>query len=201
MTEKAKPGRPRNPAFDKTVLDTALALYEDGGAENVTYDQISKRSGISRAAIYRRWPNRDQIHMAALRARTQDPVEIPAEWTQRDFRTRLDWFILQIPKLMMSPFFQRLASEAVGKPGGSINANYLYNEAFHRPHKHAFDLLVQAAIAEDILDEKAPTDLIYDMVYGALINRMLTQLENLDEFELRRYLVGLLTTLGLKAPN
>jgi len=45
------PGRPRNPAADEAIIQTAIELFLDQGVEAVCIDQIAKRTGISRATI------------------------------------------------------------------------------------------------------------------------------------------------------
>lgn len=201
MTDKARRGRPRNPAVDRAILDMALTLFVEGGLDNVSYDQISRRSGVSRAAIYRRWASRPQLLVAAIEARTDDDDVSPPDWAERDFRARLDWFILQTPKLMLSPFYRRLAGEIIGQPQARADLTFLFNETIARPQRLIFSRLMQAAITEDIIDEAAPADLIYDMLYGTLLNRLVSHTDGGGEDEIRRYLVGLLATLGLKTGN
>ncbi|OYU70178.1 MAG: hypothetical protein CFE28_09325 [Alphaproteobacteria bacterium PA2] len=201
MTDKARRGRPRNPAVDRAILDMALTLFIEGGLDNVSYDQISRRSGVSRAAIYRRWASRPQLLVAAIEARTADDDASPPDWAERDFRARLDWFILQTPKLMLSPFYRRLAGEIIAQPQARADLTFLFNETIARPQRLIFARLMQAAITEDIIDEAAPADLIYDMLYGALLNRLVSHTDGGGEDEVRRYLVGLLATLGLKTGN
>lgn len=196
--EKPRRGRPRSTAVDRAILDMALALFIEGGLDNVSYDQISKRSGVSRAAIYRRWASRPQLLVSAIEARAADPESMPPDWAERDFRARLDWFILQTPKLMLSPFYRRLAGEIIAQPQARADLTFLFNESIARPQRLIFGRLMQAAITEDIIDEAAPADLIYDMLYGALLNRLVSHPDGGGEDEIRRYLVGLLATLGLK---
>lgn len=197
MTEKAKRGRPRSPAVDRAILDMALALFIEGGLDHVSYDQISRRSGVSRAAIYRRWTSRPQLLISAIEARAADPDAMPPDWAERNFRARLDWFILQTPKLLLSPFHRRLAGEIIAQPQARTELSLLFNETIGRPQRLLFGRLMQAAIAEDIIDEAAPADQIHDMIHGALLHRLLSQPEGGGEDEIRRYLVGLLSTLGL----
>ena len=198
MGEGPKRGRPRSAAVDRAILDMALALFVEGGLENVSYDQISKRSGVSRAAIYRRWASRPQLLISAIEARAADPDATPPDWADRNFRARLDWFILQTPKLMLSPFYRRLAGEINARPQAAADLTFLFNESIVRPQQEIFGRLIHSAITEDILDETAPADLIYDMLFGALLNRLVSKPDGGGEDDIRRYLVGLLSTLGLK---
>lgn len=60
-------GRPRNAHADGAILAAAEALLRDGGADAVTMNAVVARSGVSRATVYRRWPNRDALVAAVFR--------------------------------------------------------------------------------------------------------------------------------------
>src|SRR6185312_6399681 len=59
-------GRPRDPAVDEAILETAFDLFLEHGLEGANFEQIAKRSGIARATIYRRWRNKRDLLVAAL---------------------------------------------------------------------------------------------------------------------------------------
>lgn len=59
------PGRPRTEALDERIIEATLALIDAG--EEITVARVVSRSGVSRAALYRRWPS-----MHALVARALD---------------------------------------------------------------------------------------------------------------------------------
>jgi len=127
------------------------------------------------------------------------PDASPPDWADRDFRARLDWFILQTPKLILSPFYRRLAGEIIAQPQAQADLIHLFNESIARPQRLVFERLMQAAIQEDIIDEAAPADMIFDMLHGAMLNQLVAHPDGGGEDEIRRYLVRLLSTLGLKA--
>ena len=58
------PGRPRNEDIDALVLAAVLELIDD--KEEVTAARVVGRSGVSRAALYRRWPSLTTLIAAAL---------------------------------------------------------------------------------------------------------------------------------------
>jgi AcrR family transcriptional regulator len=53
------------------MLDTALAMVErDGltvGLDHISVEEVIQRAGVSRAAVYRRWPYKDLFHADLLR--------------------------------------------------------------------------------------------------------------------------------------
>ena len=58
------PGRPRDEDIDGQIIAATLALID--AEEDVTVTRIVTRSGVSRAALYRRWPSLTALIAAAL---------------------------------------------------------------------------------------------------------------------------------------
>jgi AcrR family transcriptional regulator len=62
-----RPGRPRSELVKDAILDAVIGLL----SENVSYDLLSMemiagRAGVGKAAIYRRWPNKEALVLATL---------------------------------------------------------------------------------------------------------------------------------------
>ena len=70
------PGRPRAEGLDERVVAAALELIDAG--EPVTAWRLVERSGVSRAAIYRRWPSLTELVATAL-DRGREPHIIPSD--------------------------------------------------------------------------------------------------------------------------
>src|SRR6478672_2503349 len=60
-------GRPRDTDADSRVLRACVELLTELGAEATTMSAVIERSGVARATVYRRWPNREALLIAALR--------------------------------------------------------------------------------------------------------------------------------------
>ncbi|HET6736317.1 TetR/AcrR family transcriptional regulator [Mycobacterium sp.] len=74
-----RPGRPRDPAVDKAILDATLERLASDGYARLTIGDIAADAGVGRPAIYRRWPNLQALVIDALDAllqqsRTGDPL-------------------------------------------------------------------------------------------------------------------------------
>lgn len=68
-------GRPRDPQIDATVLDATLAVLDETGYGRLTIEEVARRAGATKPAIYRRWPTRQHLALAALAVRLgQSPV-------------------------------------------------------------------------------------------------------------------------------
>src|SRR6476659_1180792 len=60
-------GRPRDAEAGARVLRACVDLLTEVGAEATTMAAVIERSGVARATVYRRWPNREALLIAALR--------------------------------------------------------------------------------------------------------------------------------------
>ncbi|MEO3788393.1 TetR/AcrR family transcriptional regulator [Actinocorallia sp. B10E7] len=66
MRSEREPGRPREARVDVAALAAARELVCELGYADTTIDGIARRAGVSRTAIYRRWPSKALIVHAAV---------------------------------------------------------------------------------------------------------------------------------------
>ncbi|MFN0191309.1 MAG: TetR/AcrR family transcriptional regulator [Aestuariivirga sp.] len=59
-------GRPKSEATQQAILSAAAAMIHDSGVFSVTMEAVAERAGVSKPTIYRSWPNREALAMAAL---------------------------------------------------------------------------------------------------------------------------------------
>jgi AcrR family transcriptional regulator len=59
-------GRPRSAHAHGRVLDAAAALFAERGIDGASMDAISRTSGVSKATIYKHWPNKDALVLETL---------------------------------------------------------------------------------------------------------------------------------------
>lgn len=79
---RRRPGRPRDEEIDGQILQATLAIIDAG--EDVTVGRVVDRSGVSRAALYRRWPSLTTLIAAALDVGRTVPPEYPGEQDLRE---------------------------------------------------------------------------------------------------------------------
>jgi AcrR family transcriptional regulator len=59
-------GRPRSAQAHGRVLDAAVTLFADRGIDGTSMDAIARVSGVSKATIYKHWPNKDALALETL---------------------------------------------------------------------------------------------------------------------------------------
>lgn len=62
------PGRPRDPDVDRGVVDAAVAIISEVGFDGLTMEAVAKRAGVAKASVYRRFPSKVDLAVAACEA-------------------------------------------------------------------------------------------------------------------------------------
>src|SRR5262245_42615231 len=70
-------GRPRDPHIDGAVLGAVVDVLTRVGYGHLTLEEVARRAGTTKPAIYRRWRTRQQLVLAAL-ARQLEAQALPA---------------------------------------------------------------------------------------------------------------------------
>ena len=79
------PGRPRSTRVDKAVIGAVLDLLAARTPVDVmSIEAIAARAGVGKAAIYRRWPNKDALLLDAIRTLKGAPPEPKGESLRED---------------------------------------------------------------------------------------------------------------------
>ncbi|MEQ4206922.1 TetR/AcrR family transcriptional regulator [Actinopolymorpha sp. B17G11] len=73
----ATPSRRRGTALEAAILHAAAQELAEAGYVGLTMDRVAKRAGTNKNAIYRRWPNRAALGVAAYRHLAIDRLELP----------------------------------------------------------------------------------------------------------------------------
>jgi AcrR family transcriptional regulator len=79
MAERG-PGRPREPDTDQRIIDAAQRLMAQGGYTRMSMDGVAAAAGVTKATIYRRYPGKIQLAMAAIVAFCdRDPLTLSGD--------------------------------------------------------------------------------------------------------------------------
>src|ERR671914_364061 len=71
------PGRPRSERAHRAILQAANDLLESEGFAAVTMEAIAERAGVSKATVYRWWPNRAAVVMDGFLSIVSSEVPFP----------------------------------------------------------------------------------------------------------------------------
>jgi AcrR family transcriptional regulator len=104
------PGRPREERVTRAVLDAVVALVAEQGMDAVTMDAVAARAEVSKPAIYRRWPTKQDLIIAAAESRVA-ALSIP---DLGDFRAELRAVLTARVEVYRTPGMDRLIAGVFG---------------------------------------------------------------------------------------
>src|SRR6202161_2408974 len=78
-----RPARPRSEQAEQAIIEATLDLFAEQGFEGVCVEAVAARAGVGKATIYRRWPNKEELLLAAFGS-LKSPYPEPAGVSVRD---------------------------------------------------------------------------------------------------------------------
>lgn len=120
-------GRPRDVALDRALLAAAQDLVIEVGYDAVTLEAVAARCGVSRPALYRRWPDKTALVRDAVQALhwegtapdtgdlRQDLLELASAWSHEDAR-RDALMAGLLPAMSRGRDLRQTVEESIGRP-------------------------------------------------------------------------------------
>jgi AcrR family transcriptional regulator len=71
-----RPGRPRSERAEQAILDATIEAVGENGIDGVRCEDVAARAGVGKATLYRRWPGKEDLLIAAFAA-IKRPVPQP----------------------------------------------------------------------------------------------------------------------------
>ena len=93
--EARRPGRPRSTEADEAILEAAVDLFAEGGYDGLTVEGVAARANVGKATIYRRYPCKVDLVIAASRCFALDDDDLAPDSgdTRTDLRALVDSLI------------------------------------------------------------------------------------------------------------
>jgi AcrR family transcriptional regulator len=83
-----RPGRPRSERAEQAILDAALEAVAERGVDGVGCEDVAARAGVGKATLYRRWPGKEDLLIAAF-ASLKSPLPEPRGESAREDLTAM----------------------------------------------------------------------------------------------------------------
>jgi AcrR family transcriptional regulator len=165
--------RRRGKKLEDAVLDAAWTELLDNGYASFTIEAVASRAGTSRTVLYRRWPSREDLTVAAIRHnRLKHPVDVPNTGSVRDDLISL---LQQISKnrAVLAVFFSLLVSEYFSETKTSVaDLRRSVVQGFHNP----FDMVLGRGVDRGEIDRSKLTPRIASLLPDLLRHEVLTSL-------------------------
>jgi AcrR family transcriptional regulator len=162
-------GRPRSESAHRAILAAANRLLERDGFHGVSVEAIAAEAGVSKATIYRWWPNKAAVVMdaflAAIGPQLSFPPDVPARDSVRaQMRTLVDLFNQRTGRTIAALIGQAQADPDLAE---AFRARWIANR-----RAIAREILARG-IANGELRPDSDIEVALDSLYGALYFRLL----------------------------
>jgi AcrR family transcriptional regulator len=189
-------GRPRDPQIDAAVLGAAIDALAESGYPRLTLDDVARRAGTTKPAIYRRWPSRQRLVLAALAARLGDARAPDTGCTLCDLDESLKLFVAafrQMPPDVIGPLF----ADCAGDP--ELRAAFM--TALFDPPRAAVKETLDRAHARGDLRDDVDRDLVLDLIGSLVHYRTLFGHAPTTDDEIERVVEALLQGIATDYPR
>jgi AcrR family transcriptional regulator len=164
LVSAAVVGRPRDRQIDVAVLDAAIAVLGRVGYGGLTFEAVAREAGTTKPAIYRRWPSRQRLVLAALDRRVGAARAPDTGCTLCDLDECLKVFVAvfrRIPPGVMGPLFADCA--------GARELRAMFMTTLFDPPRAAVRTTLERALQRGDLRDELDVELILDLL-GSLIH-------------------------------
>jgi len=161
-------GRPRDEEADGAILDAALALLSEQGYGGLRMEAVAARAGVAKATVYRRWPDKLSLAMAAI-GRIPELPPVDTGSLLGDLRALRTALAALFRTTRLAGVLPALAAERMRRTSAAARIDALM-QARYRPWVAA----IERAIARGELPRTASADarLIADLLAGVLMQRV-----------------------------
>ena len=191
-------GRPRSSAADAAILDATRALLAEGGWAGLTVEGVAARAGVAKTTVYRRFASRTELAVAAVAQLVDaamvpvDPDCAPEEQIRRSIHATAD--VYRIPAARAA--YLAVLAEAGRDPElrTAVDAQVL-----GPARAMVVERLATGVERGEIDPAMAGTqaDLLFDVLAGTLVHRMLVRGEDIDEAFVESLVRAIVVALGV----
>ena len=162
-------GRPIDPTLEPRVFAATLTLYKELGWAGLTIDGVARAAKVGKAAIYKRWPNKEALIADTLQDMSAPFPDFGNTGSLRGDLVHLAVAILRFYAQGYGLIVTRVRIEAKLFP--EVLGKSLAGWERHS-REHGRKIILQAMERNEIPKDVSPA-LILDLVAGALLNHFL----------------------------
>ena len=169
------PGRPRSEQARLAILGSALKLLGKNGFSDLTIEDVAAQANVSKATVYRWWPNKAALIADAFASSTTRTLHFPDTGS---LYTDMSQQMRQLVKVFRSRR-GRIVSAILG--GGQSDKDLIaaFRERFLWPRRQEAYATLRRAIRRGELRRDVDMDLLLDSLYGPIYMRFLVRHANL----------------------
>ncbi len=190
--EIRRAGRPRSVQADRAIIDAALEVFAESGAEGLCIEKVAAKAGVGKATIYRRWPGKEDLLLDAISA-MRSPLPMPkGESVREDLAALVD----AIGRESGDPRRARQSALLLGEGAAYPRLLERYVDTVVEPRREVVRSVLRRGVATGELREETNVEAAVDMLTGAVLARPRSGRYRADRGYARRVVDELLTGLA-----
>jgi AcrR family transcriptional regulator len=165
---RRKPGRPRDVQRDQAILRSTFKILNAQGYAALTIEGVAADANVGRPTIYRRWPSKPALVVAALVSSDRLALPLPDRGS-----LRADLVALQAHQveLMDSPQSRRVTAGLVADLATDPELAEIYVTQYLAPRRATVWQLLQRGVDRGELVADTDFAFVYDLLMGPLFMR------------------------------
>lgn len=188
-------GRHRSVEAEEAILKAALRLLEKKPLRKVTADEIAQEAGVSKATIYKWWPNKSLVALDAFLARMTEEVPMPDTGSaEQDFKQQLQ-SVVTFYNSPLGRLFGQFVAEGQSDPRFLVR----FQERFLYPRRSAALVMWRRGVERGEIRPDIDPEMVLDLMYGPMIFRLLAGHGSLSGAESAAMVETIFA--GIRCPN
>jgi AcrR family transcriptional regulator len=170
-------GRPRDPAADDAILEATFRQLIDVGYAGMSIEAVAAASGVAKTTIYRRWPTKRDLVVAALE--TETPFEPPP--ADVDSRTALGRFVRGAIAMLIESGAIRILGSLLVEEQREPGLLGIFRQRILEPRRGMVEAMLRRGIdrgeVRPDIDPLVVTEMVAGAVFGhhAILGRTATE--------------------------
>ncbi|MFD5757548.1 TetR/AcrR family transcriptional regulator [Streptomyces sp. NPDC127044] len=161
-------GRPRSEAVERSIIEGAIKLLEDGvPLAEISIERLARTAGVGKATIYRRWSGKEELFVDVMRATEPPDTELPGTSMRDDLIALLEPLRQRGPPRRSSALLHNVYAQ-IKSPPHNMGANHAID--IETPARDTFEVLRRGQRDGELRDD-VDIEVINDLFVGPMLVR------------------------------
>ena len=192
------PGRPRDANRDEAILQATMRILREEGYAGLTIEGVAVAAKVGRPTIYRRWPSKPALAVAALVGSGRLAMPGPDTGSLRDDLVAVQRHQIE---LMNSPESRRITAGLVADLVADPELAEIYVSQYLVPRRATVWQVLQRAVERGELDADVDLAFVYDLLIGPLFMRAVVWGQPLADDAAEQTVDVILAVYGTRSPD
>lgn len=175
-------GRPRSQEADDAIIDAAVRMFYRESYLDVSMEAIAQQAGVSKATLYRRWPNKPTLAVEVL---VRVALQESRAFGEVSYREHLLHNLKALRDMLQSRYADLIVS-LIAESQHDHSLRALFYQQFLKPVQAIGDADLNEAIRRGEITAQVDKDLLFDQLFGLFYYRMLVAHKSIKDSEIER---------------